>query len=388
MAMKRPAGFAKAGRPKKVKQVDHVGPVVRAISEAEVLDAGCRNLLAVVLPMALETPKADRHPYEVEVVTSAESCLSTIEVDIAAKHKAALEKQNTMISLAEMQKRQAAKAEAEAKVKEAKTACEGKVGIKQQCAGTVHEAQSAVKLAEKEAAKAETELRSTSGKKKVLDDAALADMQCLRDEGSSSAAGGAALKALLSLGKNYKFDTTLLQSFPLACKKSPGDRTDFDNTMFSAFQSALNEQRDKLSQTAVELEQEQTRKLAAVESAKKVLTEAEEKLASASDEAKSAQAAVKSAQTVEKEATASLSSIWPEMKEACDAADQLAKDITAFKEEILGSFGTCKEKVAEPEVEEEDVEAGEDDKAEEPTEETTAPPEPVAETVEASASAE
>jgi len=274
-----------------------------------------------------------------------------------------------MISPAEMQKRQAAKTDAEAKVKEAKTACEGKVSTKQQCAATVHDAQGAVKVAEKEAAKAETELRSINGKKKALDDAALADMQSLRDGGSSTASGAAALKSLTSLGKNYKFDSTLLQSFPLACKKNPADRTDFDNTMFSAFQSSLNEQRDKLAKSIVEQEEEQAKKTAAVEGAKKTLAEAEEKLTAAGEEAKSAQASVKAAQAAEKDAVASLSSIWIEMKEACDAADQLAKDITAFKEVILESFGKCKEKVAEPEEEEEEPEA-EAEQVEEQTEAT------------------
>lgn len=353
MAMKRPAAAGRVGRPKKVKQHDCVGDVVKAITESEALDAGCRSLLAVALPLALDTPKADRHAYEVEVITSAESCLSAIEADLQARHKAALETQNSMISPAEMQKRQVAKTDAEAKVKEAKTACEGKVYTKQQCAATVHDAQGAVKVAEKEAAKAETELRSINVKKKALDDAALADMQSLRDGGSSTASGAAALKSLTSLGKNYKFDSTLLQSFPLACKKNPADRTDFDNTMFSAFQSSLNEQRDKLAKSIVEQEEEQAKKTAAVEDAKKTLAEAEEKLTAAGEEAKSAQASVKAAQVAEKDAVASLSSIWLEMKEACDAADQLAKDITAFKEVILESFGKCKEKVAEPEEEEE-----------------------------------
>jgi len=366
MAMKRPASCAKAGLAKKIKQPDHVAPVVNAITGTEVLDAGCRSLLEVVLPLALATPKADRHPYEVEVVTSAESCLNTIEVDLNAQHKVALEKQVIMISVAEMQRRQAAKTEAEAKGNEAKIVYEGKVSVKQQCTTSAHDAQSAAKLAEKEVAKVETEVRGMSGKKKALDDAALADMQCLRDGGSGSASGSAALKSLTTLGKNYKFDSTLLQSFPLACKKSPADRTDFDNTMFGAFQSALNEQRDKLSQMMVELEQDLSQKVAVVEAAKKILAEAEEKLLAASEEAKNAQAAVKIAQAVEKEALASLSSIWPEMKEACDSADQLAKDITAFKEVVLASFGICKERVAEPTAEQEEVE---EEKVEDKTEE-------------------
>jgi len=386
MAMKRPAG-AKAGPAKKVKQADHVGLVVEAITASEALDAGCRSLLAVVLPLALETPKADRHPYEVEVVTSAESCLSTIEGDLQTRLKAALEKQNIMISPAEMQKRQAVKTDAEAKVKEAKTSCEGKASIKQQCAATVHDAQSAVKVAEKEAAKAETELRGIGGKKKVLDDAALADMQSLRDGGSGAAAGSAALKSLTTLGKNYKFDSTLLQSFPLACKKNPADRTDFDNTMFSAFQSALNDQRDKLSKTIVELEEDQTQKVVVVEGVKKTLAEAEEKLSAAGEEAKNAQVAVKGAQAAEKEAIASLSAIWPEMKQACDAADQLAKDITAFKEVVLGNFGICKEKVAEP-TEEEEPEAEEEQVEEQPEATEKATEEMAPEAVEAPASTE
>lgn len=353
MALKR---NSTAGKPaaKRSRTENKVPTVVAALSHSDALPLGLRSLLKVVLPIALNANKADRHAYETEVVDQAEKALAAVEAALVQQHGEALAKQNEMIAPQESAKRSAAKAAAEAHLEATKEALEARKAAKKAGEKAVQEAEHALKAAQAEAKHADKELQRFLDKKAALSDALATEFALLKEGSSAAAAGKTALKKVLALAKSFA-STTMLQTFPLACKKLGASRTEFESSVFNSMQGLIEREIAATTEKVGEFEPPKVAKDAAVTQAKETLENAEASLKTASEELNAAQASQKEATKELSKADAVLCAIWEDMRQVCDAQDALANDVKHFKENIWGAFNALKEKEPEPEPVEEEA---------------------------------
>jgi len=247
----------------------------------------------------------------------------------------------------------------------------------------VHEANSVVKGADKEAGKLEKEMQALADKKTALSEILANEFVMLKDGTSQSPAGKKAIKKLESVGKEYHLDDTLLQTLPLTCKKEPANRTEFESLLFDSLKTAMDKQIDTITHKLTELEPAKAEKEAAVATAKEALSRAEAALSGVNEEFTTSQAAAKDAQKEVKAADDFLYKIWGDMKVACDAQDELAAKVKQFKDDVWTAFHQLKEK--QP-TEEQSEEGGNEEAAEDAAgEEMDAEEAPQAATTEAAA---
>lgn len=339
---------------KKSKITKLIPTVVDALADAEALPADLRSLLKGALPFVLSADKAERDPYEVEIVDQAQKSLAAVLSELEVKHREATTVQDGMISASEHAGRVAKKKDAEAALEAAKAKLETCKEAKSSAQKAMHDAQQAHKTAKKEAEAADKEVQSYADKKAALSNFLATEFALLRDGSSAGAAGKKAVQKTLQIGKEFSLDATLLQTFPMTCKKPSAERTEFEALMFTSLQSAIDKSIDALTAKIVEVEPVKAQKEAAVASAKEASDQAEAALTKAAEELQAAQEASKESSAEVKKAEKHLYEIWNDMKKACDAQDSLAGEIQNFKGNILTAFEQLKEKEpeAEPVVEE------------------------------------
>lgn len=360
--MKRKGTFA-ARAAKKSRSSKLVPTVVDALAAAECLPSGLRSLLKQALPIVFNANKVDRHDFENEVVAQAKQALDTVEATLQKEHQTALAAQSVMIAPKESASREKAKKDAEAHLEAVKAKMEGNKADKKAAEKNVQEAENALKSAQQEAKVAEKDLQKVVDKKAHLSDCLATEFVMLKEGTSTSAVGKKAVQKLLALGKEYGLDSTLLQTFPITCKKQAATRTEFETTMFTSLQALIERQIDAMSQKVGEVEPIRAAKVAAVEGAKDALGKAEAVLTAANEALDCTHAAHKEASKAVAQADSSVRKIWEDMRRACDAQDDLANDLKNFKEHILVAFQQLKDKepesepVEEPEAVEEEAAA-------------------------------
>lgn len=347
MATKRTAGSPKRTS-KRSRATNHVPTIVDAVADAEALPADFRTLLKLSLPIALSANKADRSPYEAEVVDQAQQALATVQICLEQKHAAAMEKQNAVIAPTEHAARVAKKKEAEAALEAAKSKLESCKEDKAAAQKAVHDTQSVAKAAEKELAAFEKEMQQHADNKATLTDLLANEFAQLNQGTTPGAAGQKAVKKIVAVGNKYKLDDTLLQAFPATCKKAAHQRSEFDQMMFTTLQSGIDRLIENLTQKLVEAEPSKAQKLTAMADAKSALEKAEAALATAAEELNTSHTAHKYATKEVPRADTFLNQIWSDMKLVCDAQDALADELKNFKESIVTAFERLKEKEPEP----------------------------------------
>lgn len=361
-----------AGKPtaKRSRTDNRIPTVVEAIADSDSLPADLRAILKVTLPIALNNNKADRHGYESEVVDQAQQALVAVEAALAQQHAAALAKQNEMIAPAETERRSAAKDAAAAHLEAVKTKLEankaskkaGEKGVQEaKKAGDngVQEAGNAVKAAQAEAKTADKELQRLVDKKSALADALATEFVLLKEGASAGPVAKKAVQKVLALVKGF-VSNTMMQTFPLVCKKPTGSRSEFEASVFNSLQGLMEREiatrteavgqfePTKVAKDAA-LSDAQMAKDAAIAEGKRILEAAEATLKAADEELNATQTSHKDAAKELGKADASLRAIWGDMQEVCDAQDDLANTLKDFKENIWASFNALKEKEPEPE---------------------------------------
>lgn len=327
--------------------------VVAAISKTEVLPSDVRKLFSTALPIVLDANKVDRHAFEAEVVKEAEKSLGLMKVDLQNKHKEAVKKQGQVTSGAERTSRNAAKTNLETKLAAAKAHVQAKTAEQQAARTAVNDAKNTVKETTKAAAKAEADMQKVATEKNTLSQAVTTEMEVLRTEGSRTPLGKKASKAVAEMGKTYGLGPTLQSSFLEACKNPGAARTEFENTTFSTLVAKLAEHDVAVTQKLAAAQAESQQKAAAVEASKASLASAEESCQKAEDAVQGANNEKKEIESQLRKATSAVISIWADMKEVCDATDQLAADLKSFDEDLMVKFVSLKNKEPEPEPVEE-----------------------------------
>jgi len=350
--MKRKAAFAKrsAAKRSRTSKTDKLVPtVVDALAHADVLSANLRSLFKNALPIVLNTNKADRHAYEAEVVSEAQKALGQVQTAMEQAHAAALAKQNVVIAPKEEANRHAAKKAAEAHLEATKTHLEATKGTKKACDHAVQDAADAVKVAQKEDNVADKDLQRVVDKKNNLESSLANEFALLKEGTSAGAQGKKAVDKLLAIGKAFGLDSTLLFSFPIACKKIPVTRSTFESMMFNNLQTLIEHQITAISQQVAEAEPVKAAKDAAVAGAKQHLEAAEGALTAATADLEASHTAHKDANKEVHRADVHVRKIFDDMKDVCDAQDDLAFKLKNMQENIWGAFNALKEKEPEPE---------------------------------------
>jgi hypothetical protein len=321
--------------------------------------------------------KEDRHSYEAEVVEQAETSLSTIKSSFEEAHAKALETQNVVIGDEERAKRVAAKSEAEKSLEGLKATSEEKQAKKTTAHSAEKEAKNALKAAKQFAAKVESEVQDFADKKESLSSMLAKEVALLKEGTCTSPEGKVALKTVTKLSKKFNFDDALLNLLAPTCQKEASARTEFELMSFTSLESSINKEIAALAEKVSETEPRKAETSAAVEAATTALQQAESAVNAADEELKTANAVLKEASKGASKAAEHLGAIWKDMKEACDAQDELAKQLQAFKDNVLAQFQLLKEKAPEPEPVEAEPEAGAE-AGEADDKETAAPDAPAA----------
>jgi len=350
--MVKRAGESPKRKGKRSRTVNLVPAVVDALQHAEALPADLRTVFGQALASILEENKEDRHAYEHEVVTEAEKAFGTVLSAMDQLHVAALEKQNEVISPAEHAKRTKAKKDAEADLEAAGKKLEASKEAQANCRKAVDDAKSHLKAVQKESTAADKEMQAHANKKANLSDLLANEFVALQQETSNTPTGKTAVKKLLHAGKEYDLDETLLTTFPLTCKKEPASRSDFELMMFTSLKASIDKQIESLTQKVAELEPSKGQLTNTATAAQQSLERAQASLTAANEEHSGAHAAHKEADKAVTKAEDGRYQIWADMKLACDAQDDLADEITAFKETVQ-SFQQLRDREPEPEPAEE-----------------------------------
>jgi len=367
--MKRKGTFAKRSAKKSRTGNQLLPTVVNAIAHDEALPGNLRALLKSVLPIVLSANKADRHAFEAEVVDQARAALGAVQHAMEEKHAGAMAHQREVTAPGEKAKRTSATKDAGAHLEAVKAKLETDKATKKTCEKSVEEAADAVKAAEKEEKVADKELQRHINKRDNLSNALGHEFNGLKDGTLAGADVKKAVNKLLSIGKDFGLDSTLLQTLPHACKTPLAARTEFQTMMFANMQKLIEHQIEVCSHTVAEAEPVKAAKAAVVAGAKDALAHAEAALKAAADELTATQNANKEAHKAVSHADAHRRKIWEDMRHACDSQDDLADKVKNLKEHVWEAFNQLKEKEPEPEpVEEPAAEAeAETVPAEEPT---------------------
>jgi len=385
---------------KKARSTNQIPTVVNAINGCEAVPGDVRALLKQILPGVLKANKEDRHSYEAMVVEEAGHALQTVKADRQKTQKEALAHQNNMISPDEESARKAVKKEAEDKLahaketvedakgflkaaeKEEETAQENLKAETKKGSDAVRKATSdgdhAIREAKREDATAGAELKKVTDKHAQATQALAEDFVVLKDGTGSPADSKKALAKLEQLGRQYGLDGTLLGVLPMAAKKAPDARSEFEGMAFSNLHSLITGVIADLDKKVAEATPAKAAKEAAVSAAEQAKADA----VSAAENAKNtavdaAKAALSAAQATTKEKVAELAAaqedrseaskeltrrdtnlrhIWEDMRKACDAQDEATLNLKAF-DDVLSAFESLKEKKPEEPPAEEPAEA-------------------------------
>lgn len=351
--MKRKGTFA-ARSAKKGRTGNQLLPkVVNAIAHDEALPANLRALLKSVLPIVLNANKADRHAFESEVVDQAQQALGAVQQALEAKHKVAMAHQRAVTAPQEKAKRTADNKDAGAHLEAVKAKLVANKATEKTCEHSVGEAKDAVKAAEKEEKVADKELQRHINKKDSLSNALGHEFNGLRDGTLAPADVKKAVAKLLSIGKDFGLDSTLLQTLPHACKTPVAQRTEFQTMMFGNMQKLIEHQIGVCAQNVAEAEPVKAAMAAVVAGAHDALAHAQAALKAAEDELAATQNANKEAHKAVHSSDVHRRKIWEDMRHACDSQDDLADKLKDLKEHVWGAFQQLKEKEPEPEPVEE-----------------------------------
>lgn len=330
-----------------------VSTVVNAIVCSDSLPENLRHLLQVTMPIVLDATKVDRHGFEAEVVDQAQQGLKAVQVGMELAHKAALATQDEVTSNAERAKRVKAVSDAEAHLEAMKSRGENDKAARNAADQALHQAEDALKVAQKEDKSLEKELQRYVDKKAHVSNVLANEFVLLRNGTSGGAGGRKAVNNLVAVGKEYGLDSTILQTLPITCKKPAANYTEFETMMFTNLQGLMDRVIAGLVQNIAELEAVKAARSAAVAAATETLANAKAALTTASVAWDNQQKATSAASRAVHQADAHRRNLWEEMRHLCDAADGAAKELATLQERVWAAFKKLKEKEAEPEPVEE-----------------------------------
>jgi len=331
--------------------------VKKAVEQSHEVEDRVKQLLSSTLAFTAGTPKADRHPFNERFVAMIGQVLegeqTRLTTDVASKEAAFSELSPGKPA------REAAVEEAKAGAAAQKAALDAAKQAVIDVAASVKAANTELAVAQKAQHSGDEELEGISGLKTKLEEV-FKDSFAPLMEGLVDADGTAEkTKAVMSAGKSFGFDSSLMSTAAQVLQKPAAERGTFDATCFDAVRDAFNGSIAKFDEQLASGAPAKAERASAVESAEATKAAAEashvdlkEKAAAAKEEKTAADAAAKAS-------TKSLEDFMPDLKAAGDALDNARQALQSFVDGPHIAFNELKEfqegdfdKKPEPEPEE------------------------------------
>lgn len=352
--IKRPAAKSE---PEAKKAKTTVGSIVSkkckevgvALKKADGFPPHVREMLAENLHYCLGVCKEERHEFQETVIKMVADVLGSIQANLEAEVRTTEGK--IVEAESEHSLKQVALQDAEALV-----ATKSAATVTAQQELVAHEkdlvdAQAALRTAEAEQKAGDASAVEASNKKETLQ-TALTTLLLPLKEGSSLSTGNAkqSITELSKLGKELRFDTSLLTSLPAALGKEPASRGHFDVLVITQVQTQLEEEINSLSKTLEAAEPEREARAAKVAEAKSAVDICVEREAAFKDTLKAAKVAQKEAEEAQKAAVKTLKQLGSEMKQVAAFLEEAKASLNEFLEGPLATFKELQVRSSAPPV--------------------------------------
>lgn len=336
--MKRSASTAAGGKKKKVAAgVEQQCKVVaEALADAEAFPKPVLQMLSASVKQCLGVPKEERHSFQEQVIDMVRNVLTSVQSGMEEQIQAA--EQKVASADGEKSTRDAA-AEAAAAVHAQKV--EATAAAKAQVAATA-EAQKAAKeamvAAIKEQQAGDAELNAAAAKLEKLTSCKADCFEPLSVGSLEAAPANEAVSTVSQIGKEFKFDSSMLTSLPSAILKRPDQRGSFDVLVISQAAEELQKHVAGLEQVlaaGAPPKQQRADKVAQTSAASEAAVAAAQ---AAKDALKAAQGEEKEAEQAKKAAAKAVQSFMPEMKQVASGLDELKTELDAMKDGPVTAF--------------------------------------------------
>jgi len=376
MPTKRRASVGAASSPmKRRSRVSHPwDSIAVALENAEELPKDLREMFAETLENSLGIYKDQRHQFQESAVEMVGQALCAIEARLKRRLDDAQSKVDG--SSADREARDAAKAEKLERLQAAQEAA----AAAHQAAEEGKEALKAARAAKREAeavqSRGDVELISAAERKARLEAVQKEAYEPLKD-GLETDQHKKQVRALLLVGREFKFDASLVDCLPTALRKVKSDRRQFDDTIVQLLGEEIANAISKYDNICSEGEPAKAERAAATLSAQTALTAAEEVAEKTKAAAMEAVVTERACNAELRAADRAVHNFLFEMRDLMDELDQTRDELAKFQEGPQATFSRLRDATSPPPapptpLEDED-EAAPEDAPEPPAEVGTAP---------------
>jgi len=315
--------------------------VSKAVAHAVSCPHNVKEMLGHTMSATIGTPKADRHPFNERFVVMIEEVLheeeNRLQNDLASKEAAFNQLAPTKVN------REAALENAKGVATAAKDALDNAKKAVTDVADIVHNAAGEV-ASKKSVQKAGDHTYDNDANNKARLEATLKDnLTPIVDGTEGTVCVAASVKAILSIGKEYKFDSSLVSTAAQMLHKSAAERGGFDNTCLEQLKEAFTGEIAKFDAALAAGAPDKADRAAAVGHAEAALHAAEASQTDLKEKAAAAKEAKAAADTAVKEGAKSLADFMPDLKTAGDTMDHSKKTLQTFTDGPKAAFGELKE---------------------------------------------
>jgi len=204
------------------------------------------------------------------------------------------------------------------------------------------EANAAVKEAQKAQKVGDEELEAHESKKAQLEEAQK-ELPGVVDGSATGDDKASKIKAVLDVGKAFKFDASLLSTAEPVLQKEVADRGAFDATCLEQLQAAFSSAIAAIDEQLAAGSPGKAERAAVVEQAEAAKQAAETSQADLKEKFAAAKEAKATADAAEKAASQGVHDLMPDMKYAGDALDDAKETLQEFTEGAMAAFNELKD---------------------------------------------
>jgi len=308
-----------------------VASVKKAISKSSECPDRVKQMLSNTLPFTVGTPVADRHPFNERFVAMISQVMETehsgLTQSIASKEAAFAELSPQKATReATLEEKKGVTAEKSGALSQAKEAVAG-------IAVTVKDAAAKLSEAKKAQQAGDAEMEGIIAKRGKLLDTRDNSLAPLIDGSSADEdAKSVQLKDVLSVGKLFDLDASLMSTAAEVLKRSASERGGFDATCIEQLKAAVASATSKLDEEIASFQPASAERAAVVKAAEDAKTAAEAEQEDLKAKLQAAKEAKAAADADQKAAAKSLHDFMPELKASGDSLDAAKRSLKEFIE--------------------------------------------------------
>lgn len=334
-AMKRPAGARSDPIKNRCKLIKD------AIEAAEGCPERTQNMLCSTINVTVGALKTNRHPFNARFV---EMIGEVLAADHARLMKEVDTKEGSFASLTPAKAvRESALAQATAHAEAATEALETSKRAVADIGAQLKDANAALREAAKAQRSGDEDLEVQDLKKQSLEGVQKDSLAPLLDGSATGEEKATKLKAVLDVGRAFKFDASLLSTAEPVLQKEVADRGSFDATCLEQLQAGFASAIASIGQQLTTGAPGKAERAAAVEQAEAAKQAAETSQAELKEKFAAAKDAKAAADAADRAASQSVHDFMPDMKMAGDALDEAKEELKEFTEGALQAFNELKD---------------------------------------------